>query len=169
MSDGAHTSGHGFPADPVPELGGWSLAEVAELAERAHTGQVDKSGSPYLEHPVRIAHALAERGAPALQQALGLLHDTVEDTATSLGLLAELGLPQRVLDGVDALTHRPGEPHDDYYRRVRANLDALPVKLADLDDNGAPSRLSQLDAATQLRLTAKYAHARSALLVPEAD
>jgi (p)ppGpp synthase/HD superfamily hydrolase len=169
MSDEPDVPGHRFAGDPLPELGGWSLARVADLAERAHAGQVDKSGRPYLEHPVRVARLLAERGGPPLQQALGLLHDIVEDTDVSLALLGELGLPERVLDGVDALTHRPGEPQADYYRRVRASPDALPVKLADIDDNSAPQRMSQLDEATQQRLAAKYAHARSALVAPGPD
>jgi hypothetical protein len=153
----------GLPAQPLDELGGWSLARVAEFAAQAHAGQVDKAGRPYIEHPVRVARLLAERGEPPLRQALGLLHDTVEDTAVTLDRLAELGLPARVVAGVDALTKRPDELREEYYARVRVDADALPVKLADIDDNSGPQRLGLLDEATRQRLTARYAHAREVL------
>ena len=153
----------GFDPRPLQELGGWSLARVAALAADSHAGQVDKAGRPYIEHPVRVARLLADRGEPPLRQALGLLHDTVEDTDLTLERLLVLGLPERVVAGVDALTKRPEEPREDYYARVRVNADALPVKLADIDDNAGPQRLGLLDRATRQRLSTRYAHARQVL------
>jgi hypothetical protein len=153
----------GFDPAPHDELGGWSMARVAALAEQAHSGQVDKAGRPYVEHPARVARLLADRSESVLRQALGLLHDTVEDTTLTLDQLARVGLPPRVVAGVEALTHRPGEPAEAYYARVRVNADALAVKFADLDDNSDPARLGRLDIDTRQRLEAKYAHARMTL------
>ena len=152
-----------FDAKQLDELGGWSLAGVAALAAQAHAGQVDKAGRPYVEHPARVARLLADRSEPPLRQALGLLHDTVEDTALTLDRLAQLRLPPRVVAGVEALTHRPDEPAEAYYARIRVNPDALAVKFADLDDNSDPERLRRLDADTRQRLEAKYVHARASL------
>lgn len=141
-----------------------SLIEgAAALAGRAHAGQTDKAGRPYIEHPSRVAARVAERYPDNIvARGIAWLHDVVEDTDVTLEeIRAQFG--PEVADGVDAITHRPGEPREDYYRRVAANPTALLVKGADLDDNGDPERLAMLDAATRVRLEAKYAKARTAL------
>ncbi len=54
------------------------------LALKQHKGQMRKSGEPYITHPVAVAKIIAElKGGPATIMA-ALLHDTVEDTTTSL-------------------------------------------------------------------------------------
>ncbi|UFU04760.1 RelA/SpoT family protein [Ruania halotolerans] len=65
--------------------GDLSLIERAyRVAERAHTGQMRKSGDPYITHPVAVATILAELGMTPPTLAAALLHDTVEDTEYSL-------------------------------------------------------------------------------------
>ena len=65
-----------------------SLIERAYLvAERAHEGQLRKSGDPYITHPVAVATILAELGLTPTTLAAALLHDTVEDTDYSLATL----------------------------------------------------------------------------------
>ncbi|MCL1898092.1 MAG: HD domain-containing protein, partial [Micrococcales bacterium] len=54
------------------------------LADKAHAGQMRKSGEPYITHPVAVATILAELGMTASTLAAALLHDTVEDTPFSL-------------------------------------------------------------------------------------
>lgn len=56
-------------------------------AESAHTGQMRKSGEPYITHPVAVAQILADLGIGAKTLAAALLHDTVEDTDYSLDLV----------------------------------------------------------------------------------
>ncbi len=133
--------------------------EAEALARRAHEGQTDKSGRPYIGHPARVA---ARVHGDELLEAVAWLHDVVEDTDVTLADL-EATFPPPVAAAVDAITQRPGESREQYYERVRANPSALRVKLADIDDNTDPGRLSQLDKATQDRLMAKYATARAAL------
>lgn len=65
-----------------------SLIERAYVAaERAHSGQLRKSGEQYITHPVAVAQILAELGIGAKTVAAALLHDTVEDTEYTLDLL----------------------------------------------------------------------------------
>lgn len=135
-----------------------NLIELAEeIATKAHEGQVDKAGQPYIEHPRRVAARLPEELKP-----VAWLHDVVEDTGVTLEALAA-AFPAWIVEAVDALTHRDGEPRTDYYRRVAANDAARQVKLADIADNSDPARLAQLDAGTRTRLEAKYAKALSQL------
>lgn len=147
---------------------GRELIGLAErVARRAHADQVDKAGAPYIDHPTRVATAVRQQAPDSsadLVEAAAWLHDVVEDTGVTLDRLAELGLPGAVVNAVDALTRRHGEQSDMYYTRVAADPVALVVKLADLADNSDPERLALLDATTRQRLTAKYDHARQALL-----
>ena len=65
-----------------------SVVERAyETAERAHRGQLRKSGDPYITHPVAVSTILAELGFDGSTLAAALLHDTVEDTEYSLDQL----------------------------------------------------------------------------------
>lgn len=136
------------------------LAGLAErIAREAHTGQLDKIGHPYIEHPERVAARVA--GDDVLV-AIAWLHDVVEDTSVTLTDLEAL-FPREVIEGVDALTKRPGETRLEYYARVRSNPRARKVKDADIDDNTDPARTARLDPATRERLAVKYATAREEL------
>lgn len=141
------------------------VEEAKELATRAHQGQTDKTGAPYIGHPERVAghvahHVCAEDLEEA--RAVAWLHDVVEDTEVTLEDLVRQ-FPANVVAAVDAMTKRPGEERDAYYLRVRSNRIARAVKNADLDDNTDPVRTAQLDLATRQRLSVKYDHARSVL------
>jgi (p)ppGpp synthase/HD superfamily hydrolase len=133
------------------------MVEAAErVARDAHRDQVDKAGHPYADHPARVAARVADDPVAA---SVAWLHDTVEDTGTTLEGLRRLGFPAVVREAVDAMTRREDEDPDAYYERVARNETALRVKRADIADNSDPQRLSRLDESLRERLEAKYAHA----------
>ena len=81
-----------------------------ELIEKAyvfsatvHQGQVRLSGEPYLTHPMEVAGILADMKLDVATIITGLLHDTVEDTLTSLEQL-ETAFGRDVAQLVDGLT-----------------------------------------------------------------
>ena len=51
-----------------------------EFAAKAHGAQMRKDGSPYITHPLEVAHLVAELGLDADSIMAALLHDTIEDT-----------------------------------------------------------------------------------------
>ena len=133
----------------------FTLNDAIALATSAHDGQVDKSGRPYIGHPLRVMASVTGEHA----QMAAVLHDVIEDTPVTADDLLARGCPTAVVDAVVALSHLPDEPQDVYLRRVAANPLALSVKRADIADNLAPARMARLDTALQERLQTKYANA----------
>ncbi|MGQ9684061.1 MAG: GTP pyrophosphokinase [Anaerolineae bacterium] len=132
--------GHG----PAP-----SLVDIAlQIAAEAHAGQTDKAGAPYILHPLRMM--LAVEGE--MERVAALLHDVIEDGGYTLEHLARLGIPQRVLQAVDALTRRAGESYEAFVQRAAADPIARTVKIADLQDNMDIRRLPALGAEEVERL-----------------
>lgn len=138
------------------------LVERAKaLAYRAHAGQVDKAGHPYIEHVARVAAAVA--GDPEAE-AVAWLHDVMEDCDESHQCELVAIVPDRILSACMRLD-RTGKWDDFYYLQLRHNPLALRVKLADIADNADEARLALLDDKTAARLRRKYAKAREALTV----
>jgi guanosine-3',5'-bis(diphosphate) 3'-pyrophosphohydrolase len=108
-----------------------TIERAIEIAARAHAGQVDKAGAPYIFHPLRLMLAVR---TPQERMA-AVLHDVVEDTSVTLDDLKEEGFPKDVLDAVFALTKTKGEGRIDAAHRAAANPIARAVKLADVTDN----------------------------------
>lgn len=112
-----------------PSIEQW-IEKMRVIAHEAHKGQTRNNGRPYIEHPERVAAAVEDRLKP-----IALGHDLVEDTQVTLEDLNAEGFPLYIIEAVDLLTHRKGEPNLSYWGKIKANLDALAVKLADINDN----------------------------------
>jgi GTP pyrophosphokinase len=72
-------------------------------AAAAHTGQMRRSGQPYLSHPMAVAYSLASMRMDGATVAAGLLHDTVEDTKVTIDDIDER-FGEDVADLVDGVT-----------------------------------------------------------------
>lgn len=106
------------------------LERAVRLAVKAHKGQKDRSGRPVVLHVLRVMMA----GEGLEEQVLGALHDVLERSDWTRGLLAEKGFPDRILDALDHITRRKDEDYAGYIERVAANDLARRVKLHDLAD-----------------------------------
>ncbi|MFF7384278.1 HD domain-containing protein [Streptomyces griseoluteus] len=146
-----------------------TLSQVEDLARRAHAGQTDKAGRPYAEHLAAVAEGVRVRGGDQEQIAAAWLHDAVEDDALSEEWLEGAALTPRTRAIVLALTKRPGEPPEEYARRILATPGAALVKHADLAHNADPARLVALDEPTRRRLAEKYTRMRALLGRPEGE
>lgn len=108
------------------------LERAVEIAEAAHRGQVEKNGTPYIEHCHRVAQAVETRD----EKIVAYLHDTLEKGhGWSPERLLEAGFSRSVVSAVEALTRRAGETERDFVQRAASNKLARPVKVADLRDN----------------------------------
>jgi len=108
-----------------------ALEDAIAHAARAHRGQVDKGGQPYILHVLRVMLRQTEETA----RIVAVLHDVLEDTPETLDGLSAAGYSEQICAALDCLTRREGEPYEEMIERVAANRLARQVKLADLADN----------------------------------
>lgn len=134
------------------------LEKALALAVKAHRGQRDKSGFPYIFHPVRVMLRLKNLEA----QIVALLHDILEDSAISATDLQQAGFSPTVIEAVSCLTKKEGEDYFEYISRVKGNHLARAVKLADIEDNLDANRLSDL-SETDCKRMARYLKAKKIL------
>lgn len=136
-----------------------TLERAIELAARAHAGQRDKGGHPYILHPLRVMQAVTGEA----ERIAAVLHDIVEDTPITFDDLLAEGFPADVVDAVRALTKFDGETREQAARRIVRNPIARTVKLADIADNMDLSRITNPTERDFKRLR-EYEVARGILL-----
>ena len=117
------------------------LEELAfEIAKAAHAGQTDKAGLDYNLHPLQVAAEVTTDE----EKAVALLHDIIEDTDVTASELLAKGLPDNVVEAVEALTKKHNQNYAAYLAGVKKNRLATAVKLADLKHNSDLSRLEKI-------------------------
>lgn len=87
-----------------PEANVELVEKAYHFAEKAHEGQMRKSGEPYFVHPLTVAGILAKLMLDAPTIAAGLLHDTIEDCDDISLELIEKEFGQEVALLVDGVT-----------------------------------------------------------------
>jgi RelA/SpoT family (p)ppGpp synthetase len=117
------------------------LRDAYSYAEKMHDGQLRTSGDPYFTHPVAVAELLAEQRLDDATIATALLHDTVEDTGSTLNQIADRFGDEvaSLVDGVTKLTNLElssveAEQAENFRKLLMAmsrDLRVLLVKLAD--------------------------------------
>lgn len=122
--------------------------KAMKIAFAAHREQTDKSGLPYIYHPIHLAEQMDTEEAVTV----ALLHDVAEDTDTTLADLREMGFSEPVLAALECLTHREGVPYLDYVAALKENPLARRVKLADLAHNSDLTRLDTVDENARARV-----------------
>lgn len=123
-----------------------------------HQGQTRLSGEPYLTHPLEVANILTGLKMDAQCVATGLLHDTVEDTFTTIEKIEELFGPEiaGMVDGLTKISRMTFESKEDNeaenFRKmilaISKDIRVLLIKLADRLHN-----MRTLDALSPERQT----------------
>ena len=130
------------------------LNRAIEIAAKAHAGQVDKGGNPYIMHPLRVMVIFCG-DSDETTKICAVLHDVVEDTDVTLEDLRAEGFSDEVITALDCLTKREGESYDDFISRILMNMIACKVKYGDLIDNSNLTRIPNPTAKDRERIV-KY-------------
>lgn len=118
-----------------------TLVKAFSMAKKAHKGQKDKGGKPYIFHPIRVM--LMTKGIRA--KAVAIVHDVLEDS-DHFGIDDFSFLDEEQIDALNLLTHPQNQGYDEYIKRIKSNAIAVAVKKSDLKDN---MNLSRIDTITQ--------------------
>jgi (p)ppGpp synthase/HD superfamily hydrolase len=131
------------------------LEHAIVLATKAHEGQHDKAGAPYILHPLRVMLRLITEN----ERITAVLHDVVEDCdGWSFERLRDEGFSAEIIEALKSVTKREGETYEEFVRRAATNSIGARVKLADLHDNCNLSRIDNPTAHDHERIS-KYERA----------
>lgn len=126
-----------------------TLERAIEIATEAHHGQLDKAGKDYIGHPLRVM----AMGRTLDEKIVGVLHDVIEDSDWTFGMLQNEGFSPEVIEALRCVTKTSeNENYDDFIDRIRKNPLATAVKLNDLTDNMDIRRLPYLSDKDVKRL-----------------
>ncbi len=136
------------------------LQRAYVYSAKVHEGQERLSGEPYLVHPLEVAGILAEMRLDAVTLSAGLLHDTLEDTLTTLEELERL-FGAEVAFLVDGLTkiakiefksarERQAENFRKMLLAMSKDIRILLIKLADRLHNMRTLKFMREDAARRV-------------------
>lgn len=139
------------------------LAKAIEIALKAHEGQTDKAGMPYIGHVMRVMQA----GRTIDEKIVGVLHDIVEDTPWTFEALLAEGFPAHIVDALRCVTKlHDDEPYEAFIERVKSNPLAVAVKINDLTDNMDIRRLADITDKDVIRLRRYLKAYRELILEP---
>lgn len=125
--------------------------KALHIAQKAHEGQTDKAGKPYILHPIRVA----QRCNTDTERIVALLHDVIEDTEITPNNLYSAGFSKTIVDAVLSVTRRENESYSNFIERCSLNPIGRIVKIHDLEDNMDITRLDSLAERDVKRLN-KY-------------
>jgi guanosine-3',5'-bis(diphosphate) 3'-pyrophosphohydrolase len=124
---------------PSADLG--LLEKAYVFSAKVHHGQVRRSGEPYLIHPLEVAGILTKMKLDVATVATGLLHDTIEDTLTTLEEVKEHFGEEiaHLVDGVTkiskiSLQTREEQQAENFRKMILAmvkDIKVILIKLAD--------------------------------------
>lgn len=116
------------------------LEKAVQIAVDAHSGQKDKSGRPYIFHPLRVMHSVETYEA----KVIAILHDVAESGKVTFDELLEYGIPKHLVITLRLMSRDKKLSYEDYIAQIAENPLAARVKIADLKDNLDTSRLKEL-------------------------
>ena len=91
--------------------------KAIKVAFKAHEGQLDKTGLPYILHPIHVAEQMKDEDSCVA----AILHDVIEDTDITLEDLRKEGFTEKQLEAVALLTHDLSVDYMDYIIQLSGN------------------------------------------------
>ncbi len=133
--------------------------KALKIAFDVHKEQTDKTGLPYIYHPIHLAEQMKDEATICV----ALLHDSVEDGDITFDFLRDSGFTEEIVAAIALLTHDKSVPYMEYVKRIGTNSIARAVKLADLLHNSDMTRLSVVDE----KALSRYKKYQEAILLLE--
>lgn len=119
---------------------------IEEYVRDTFKGMTDKSGNPYADHSIRVGEKARtfgiSRGVGDSLWVVGVCHDLLEDSATTLDDLRNIGVFEIEIDAIVAVTNKYNDGdkiHESYQDFIQQAISggflATVVKFVDVMDN----------------------------------
>ncbi len=122
--------------------------KAMRIAFEAHKEQTDKTGIPYIYHPIHLAEQMSDEA----ETCVALLHDVIEDTDMTFEQMEAEGFTPEIIAALRLLTHDENVSYLDYVAEIKKNAIATKVKLVDLKHNSDLTRLDHVDEKAIIRV-----------------
>ena len=156
------------------------IRDAFAFGAEMHDGQFRHSGEPYFTHPVAVTLILAEMQMDDATLVTALLHDTIEDTDASFGVVEQRFGREiaELVDGVTKLTNlqlastrtKEAENFRKLFMAMSKDMRVILVKLADRLHNMRTIRAMRPDKQVQRNAVSAISsvlhHSRSRLSTP---
>lgn len=137
------------------------LDKAISISVEAHIGQKTINGEPFILHPLHVMSQMSTED----ERIVAVLHDVVEDTDITFGMLMIEGFKEHQVEALRALYHPQGESYTEYIERVALNWLAIQVKIEDLIHNMDVSRfVGEISQRFRNKIFDKYIPAYQRLL-----
>ena len=133
------------------------LNKAIKIANRAHKGQTDKFGTPYIGHIMRVMNY----GKTYDEKIVGVLHDVIEDCPEiTYEYLLQEGFSNEIVFAIECLTKNPADQdYTEFVKQTERSPLAIAVKLNDLRDNMDLTRFTKPLTERDFKLLNKYLNA----------
>lgn len=138
------------------------LDQAISIAIKAHSGQIDKAGQPYILHPLRIMFKFRTED----EMIVAVMHDVIEDSNTTSNDLINFGFSTTIVKAINCLTRMKNESYDDFISNLSKNDLATRIKVEDIKDN---LDLTRLDVVTDRDLQRVEKYHRALMLLTTKD
>ena len=130
------------------------LNKAIKIAQKAHKGQTDKFGTPYIGHVIRVMNA----GKTYDEKIVGVLHDVIEDCPEiTLDYLLQQGFPNEIVFAIECLTKNPSDQdYTEFVKQTEKSPLAVSVKINDLEDNMNLTRFNRPMTEKDMNRLNKY-------------
>ncbi len=124
------------------------IEKAISIALEGHKDQKDKSGLPYILHPLCVMLKMDNED----EMIPAVLHDILEDTSITENRLLEEGISADSIAIIKLLTKNYNDDYLSYVQKIKPNKIASKIKKADITDNVNLLRLQQLNESDLERL-----------------
>lgn len=129
-----------------------TLADAILLSSACHKKQTDKSGKPYILHPLRVLHKVMSVTDDIITHFLAIFHDLIEDCSDLICIddLIELGYPLELINELLLMTKYSDDDYlKTYIPRICTSYRCSLVKKIDIEHNTKIQRMHNWDSFTE--------------------
>ena len=101
------------------------LNKAIKIAVKAHTGQTDKGGRPYILHPLHVMMEVSKETHDNSALVVAVLHDVVEDSDWTLEGLEKQGLNMVEKNILRLLTKSNDGVYKEYIKKLHININEI--------------------------------------------